>query len=157
MARLISDARVIAPAASRQSFFNSLSIFPISTGCPNEKVSATAGIKSEPPPRAAVAREKFICFIRAPRTSGIENQLRSALLLRPRIFDWVDERPRFFDFIAARKQRRVAAHRVEEQTFIRFRASLAKRRSVMKIHFHRLDPEACARHFRLHSQRNSFV
>src|SRR5215467_2022739 len=40
----MSDACVIAPSPSCHSFFNSCSIFPISTEEPNEYVSVTAGI-----------------------------------------------------------------------------------------------------------------
>src|SRR6266404_1203716 len=42
MARLMSDARVLTPSLSVQSFFSSRSIFPMSTAKPNEMFSAAA-------------------------------------------------------------------------------------------------------------------
>ena len=44
----------------------------------------------------------------------------------PRFLDRVDERPGFFDLVAARKKRGVAAHRIEEQAFVGFRAGFAE-------------------------------
>src|SRR5205085_11393053 len=142
------EARVIAPSPSRQSFFSSLSIFPISTGWPNEEVSASPAI-SESPPSAPVAREQFIRFFRSPGSCGIKTKRRRVFLLQPRVLDDVDERPRFFDFVAARKQSRVAAHRIEQEAFVSFGARFAEGSSVMKIHLHRLDSETRAWHFRL--------
>src|ERR1043165_8537183 len=72
-ARLINDARVFAPPPSAQSFFNSRSIFPISTGTPGEveawagallgdgvEISITPSPWSEPAPGATVAREQRV-------------------------------------------------------------------------------------------------
>src|SRR5438045_3653072 len=78
------------------------------------------GLKS--PPGASITREKFIRLLWSPRTGGIKIKFRRFLFLRPSLFDDVDERPRFFDFIAPREQGGVPAHRVEQQTFVRFRA-----------------------------------
>src|SRR2546423_9697415 len=138
------EACVIDASPSRQSFFSSLSIFPISTGWPNEEVSVAPSI-SESPPGAPVAREQFIGFFRSPGSRGIKTKWRRVFLLRPRVLDDVDERPRLFDFVPARKQRRIAAHRIEQQSFISFGARFAEGSSVMKIHLHRLDPETRAR------------
>jgi hypothetical protein len=61
------------------------------------------------------------------------------------------------DFVAARKERGIAAHRIKQQTFVRLRTRFSERGSVMKIHLHRLDAKACARHLGMDSQRDSLV
>src|SRR5882724_13579934 len=149
----MSDARVFASPSSAQSFFSSRSILPISTGIPGANVSACI---LESPPGATVAREKFVGFFRSPRTGGIHEQTWLIFFGLPRFLDRIDERPRFFHFIPACEEGRVTAHRVEQQPLVRFRTRFAEGRSVMEIHLHRLDPETGSRHFRLHSQRDSF-
>src|SRR5947209_15293446 len=75
----------------------------------------------------------------------------------PRFLDRVDESPGMLDLVAAGKERGVAAHRVEEQPFVRFRAGLSKGRSIMEIHFHGLDVKARARYLGMNPQRDSLV
>jgi hypothetical protein len=75
----------------------------------------------------------------------------------PGFLDWIDESPGLFDFVRARKECSVAAHRIEQQTFGGFRARLAEGRSVMEIHFNWLDAKACAGHLGMNPQRDSFV
>src|SRR4029077_8472181 len=111
----------------------------------------------KPPPSAAVAREQIVGFFRAPGTGGIKKKTRRIFCCGARVLDWVYERPGFFNFIAPREKCGVAAHRVEKQTFVCFRAGFAERGTVMEIHFHRLDAETCARHLGLHAQRDAFV
>src|SRR5439155_4185120 len=141
MARLMSEARVMTSSPCCQSFFSSRSISLTSTARPKD-VSAAMQLKSSP--GAAVARHQFIRFFRSPGTVGIKIQLRRVLFRRPCVFDEIDERPRLLHFIVPRKQRGVAAHRVEQQTFVSFRARFAEGSAVMKIHFHRLNPKAGA-------------
>src|SRR3954452_11989831 len=75
----------------------------------------------ESPPGTAVTGEKFVSLLRAPRTGWIFKKLGLVLLPGPRFFDRIDERPRFFDFVPPGKERGVAAHRIQEQSFVRFR------------------------------------
>ena len=70
----------------------------------------------------------------------------------PRFLDGVDERPSFFDLVPARKECGVAAHRIEEQAFVRFRAGFAKGSAIVKIHLHRFDAQTGSRNFCQHSQ-----
>src|SRR5947207_5612261 len=126
MARLMSDARVFTPSLSVQSFLSARSICPISTGIPVAETSAFI-FRSEPSPGAAIASEQLIRFLRAPRAGRIIEQLRRALLLGPRILDRIDKRPRFLNFVPARKQSRIAAHRIEEEPLVSFRARFADR------------------------------
>src|SRR5450755_905144 len=112
---------------------------------------------SQSPPRAAVARQKFVGLFWSPRSGGVFEQSRLILLRDPGLFERVDKGPRFFDFVAPREESGVAAHRIEQQALIRFGTRLAERGSVMKIHLHGLDPKTGAGHFRLHAQRNSFI
>src|SRR5436190_5846904 len=72
-----------------------------------------SGLKS--PPGATVARQKLVRFVRSPRTGWIKIKFGRFLFLRPSFFDDVDERPRFFDFVAPREQAAVSSHRVEQQ------------------------------------------
>src|SRR5436853_3972216 len=109
----MSEARVITPSPSAQSFFSSFSIRPTSTGMPNEKVSATSGITSiqqqrwstvsQPPPGAPVARQQFVRFIGAPGARGVKIKSLLAPAL-PLFLDRVDKRPRLVHFITAREQ-----------------------------------------------------
>src|ERR1700676_1515199 len=82
--------------------------------------------RSEPSPGASIARQEFVCFFWSPGTCRIKVQLGRVLFCRPRLFDDVDERPGLFDFVARPKQSCVAAHRVEQQTFVRFRTGFAE-------------------------------
>src|SRR6266704_3620668 len=107
---------------------------------------------SQPSPRSTIAREQILGFFRAPGAGGIKEQTRCIFFCVPRIFDGIDEGPGFLDFISTREQRGIAAHRIEQQTLVRFRAGFAKRGSVMKIHFDWLDAKACPRHLRMDSQ-----
>src|SRR2546421_361610 len=72
--------------------------------------------------------------------------------LVPRIFDQVYELPCLLDFIAAREERGVAAHRVKQEALVGFGARFAKTRAVVEIHLHRLDAECGAGDFCLHSE-----
>src|SRR5205807_3799154 len=146
-ARLMCEARVIAPSPSAQSFFSSRSICPISTGRPTEYVFA--GILQSPP-SPVVAREQFVSLLWPPRTGRVKTKRRRIFLLRPCVLDRIDKRPRLFDFIAPGEKGGVTTHRIEQQTLIRFRTGFAKARSVMEIHFDRLDPQARSWDFRHH-------
>ena len=61
------------------------------------------------------------------------------------------------DLVAAGKERGVAAHCIEQQTFVRLGAGFAERRSVMKVHLYRLDAKARAGNLGVNPQRNPFV
>src|SRR4051812_20749724 len=134
MARLINDARVFPAPPSAQSFFSSRPILPTSTEMPGADDSATM---LQPPPCAAIARKQFVRFFWSPRAGGIHEEPGRIFLRAPGFFDWVDERPRFLNFVVSCEKRGVAAHRVQEEPFVSFRARLAERRPVMKIHLHR--------------------
>ena len=58
----------------------------------------------------------------------------------------------FLDFVTTSKKCGVAAHRIEQQTFVRFRTGFAEGRPVVEIHFDRFDAETCARHFGMYLQ-----
>src|SRR5437762_5756908 len=75
----------------------------------------------------------------------------------PGFLDRIDESPGLLDLIAAGKERSVTAHRVEQQTLVRFRAGFSERRSIMEIHFHRLDVKARAGDLCMHPQRDSLI
>src|ERR1700730_4378069 len=106
----------------------------------------TLNSASQSSPSAAITGEQIVGFLRAPRAGGIKKQTRRIFFCGPRILDWVDESPGFFNFIAPCKECGVSAHGVEKQAFVCLRAGFAERCPVMEIHFHRFDAEACARH-----------
>src|SRR6266496_4672376 len=107
---------------------------------------------SQSPPRPPIAREQIIRFFWAPGSGGIKEQIRRIFFCCPRLLDDVDESPGFLDFVATRKQRGIAAHRIEQQPFVRFRTGFAEGRPVMEIHLDWFDAETCARHFGLYPQ-----
>src|SRR5262245_56909923 len=116
-------------------------------------VVASFEFTSQPSPRAAVAGEQIVCSFWSPRTGGIEIQFRHILLCMPRFLDGIDERRRFFDLVATRKQRGVATHRIEQQTFVRLRARFTERCPVVEIHLDRLDTKTCAGDLGMNPQR----
>ena len=61
------------------------------------------------------------------------------------------------DLVLPREQRRVAEHRVENQPLVRLRQAGAERAAVEKVHVHRADRHALARHLRADCQRDSLV
>ena len=69
---------------------------------------------------------------RAPRAGRVE---RRRLPLRgPAVEDGIDERPLLLDLVAPREERRLAAHRVEQEPLVGLGRVRAERRAVAEVH-----------------------
>ena len=75
----------------------------------------------------------------------------------PCLFDLVDVAPCPFDLVAAGEERGVAAHGVEEETFVGFGAGFAEAGAVLEVHFDALHANGWAWDFGLDAEGDAFV
>src|SRR5579883_2183705 len=109
-------------------------------------------------PAASVAPDKFIGGLWPPR-AGFVCQDAFARLVLPFVQNALDETPRGLDFIAAREQRLIADHAIEQQTFVGFRLGAGEGRAVEEIHVDgaNLHFDFRPRHFGRELERDAFV
>src|SRR3984885_3867650 len=93
---------------------------------------------SEPPPPPPTV-EQSIRLRRPLRPRGGLRGRRGHVLI-PRREDRVDDPPLCLDFVVAGEQRRVAAHRVEDQALVGLRGLRRERGAVVELHVDRVDP-----------------
>ena len=75
----------------------------------------------------------------------------------PTALKMIDELPGLFHFVAARKERRVPRHRIQQEPFVSFRTALSKTGRVVEVHLDRLHPQTSARQFGDDPQGNPLV
>ena len=75
----------------------------------------------------------------------------------PCLFDLVDVAPCPFDLVAAGEERGVAAHGVEEETFVGFGAGFAEAGAVLEVHFDAFHANGGAGDFGLDAEGDAFV
>ncbi len=106
--------------------------------------------------RPSRASSSSACF-RSPRAGRIKIKFRRVFLRRQA--SSIGSMNAHASSTSSRRAKRVASPLIASSSKRSYASGtrFAERSSVMKIHFHRFDPETCSRHFRLHAQRNSFV
>src|SRR5258708_19800458 len=89
--------------------------------------------RSRFPPAAPVAREQIMGLFRAPGAGRVRWRW-GVSVCRPGAHDAIDVGPLLLDLVATCEERRVAAHRVEQEPLVRLGGVRAERGAVTEIH-----------------------
>src|SRR6476619_1795714 len=142
--------RFRAPAGTYEAFslWRSKSILrsaaSIASGvvsCALQWLSDTPGT-SDLPPGVPVAHQ--LVRLVGPLRAGLVLRQRAGGLL-PCLHDRVADAPLRLDLIVAGEERRLAAHRVEDQALVGLRGLRQERRAVEELHVHRADLPSVSR------------
>src|SRR5581483_8053009 len=112
--------------------------------------------RSYPLPLAPVAREEAVGGRRSLASRAVVREALVGVVL-PVLEDRHDDLPGRLDGVPAREERRVAAHRVADEPFVRGRRDDAEAGAVVEIHRDGPDVHPRAGDLRVEAQRDPFL